>query len=34
VPRGVRFVSALPRSGMNKVLKEELRATVNGAGGQ
>jgi len=26
VPKGVRFVDALPRSGMNKVLKDELRA--------
>jgi len=28
VPRGVRFVDALPRSAMNKVLKDELRAGV------
>jgi len=26
VPRRVRFVDALPMSGMNKVLKDELRA--------
>jgi fatty-acyl-CoA synthase len=28
VPRSVRFVEALPRSGMDKVLKDELRATA------
>ena len=28
VPRQVRFVGALPRSGMDKVLKDELRASV------
>ena len=28
VPKGVRFVDALPRSAMNKVLKDELRASV------
>jgi fatty-acyl-CoA synthase len=28
VPKAVRFVDVLPRSGMNKVLKDELRATV------
>ncbi len=28
VPKEVRFVEALPRSGMNKVLKDELRAVV------
>jgi fatty-acyl-CoA synthase len=28
VPKEVRFVDALPRSGMNKVLKDELRALV------
>jgi len=28
VPKGVRFVDALPRSAMDKVLKDELRATV------
>jgi fatty-acyl-CoA synthase len=27
-PKAVRFVDALPRSGMNKVLKDELRASV------
>jgi len=26
VPKRVRFVEALPMSGMNKVLKDELRA--------
>ena len=29
VPKAVRFVDALPRSGMNKVLKEELRAQLH-----
>ena len=29
VPKGVRFVDALPRSAMNKVLKDELRASVS-----
>jgi fatty-acyl-CoA synthase len=29
VPRAVRFVDALPRSGMNKVLKDELRGLVH-----
>ncbi len=28
VPKSVRFVDALPRSGMNKVLKDELRSLV------
>jgi fatty-acyl-CoA synthase len=28
VPKAVRFVDVLPRSGMNKVLKDELRAAV------
>jgi fatty-acyl-CoA synthase len=28
VPKAIRFVDALPRSGMNKVLKDELRAGV------
>jgi fatty-acyl-CoA synthase len=28
VPREIRFVDALPRSGMNKVLKDELRVRV------
>jgi fatty-acyl-CoA synthase len=28
VPKSVRFVDALPRSAMNKVLKDELRASV------
>jgi fatty-acyl-CoA synthase len=28
VPKEVRFVEALPRSGMNKVLKDELRAVL------
>jgi fatty-acyl-CoA synthase len=28
VPKGVRFVDALPRSGMDKVLKDELRASA------
>jgi fatty-acyl-CoA synthase len=28
VPKAVQFVDALPRSGMNKVLKDELRALV------
>jgi fatty-acyl-CoA synthase len=28
VPKGVRFVDALPRSGMNKVLKDELRSQL------
>jgi fatty-acyl-CoA synthase len=28
VPKEIRFVDALPRSGMNKVLKDELRAAV------
>ncbi|CAN5275273.1 hypothetical protein BH09ACT13_BH09ACT13_16920 [soil metagenome] len=28
VPKGVRFVDELPRSAMNKVLKDELRAGV------
>jgi fatty-acyl-CoA synthase len=28
VPRSVRFVDALPRSGMDKVLKDELRASA------
>jgi fatty-acyl-CoA synthase len=30
VPAAVRFVDALPRSGMDKVLKDELRAQVEG----
>jgi acyl-CoA synthetase (AMP-forming)/AMP-acid ligase II len=25
VPKSIRFVDSLPRSGMNKVLKDELR---------
>ena len=29
VPSGVRFVGALPRSGMNKVQKDELRASID-----
>lgn len=28
VPRQVRFIAALPRSGMNKVLKRELMAAI------
>jgi fatty-acyl-CoA synthase len=28
VPRGVRFVDELPRSGMGKVLKDELRGLI------
>jgi long-chain acyl-CoA synthetase len=28
VPASVRFLDELPRSGMNKVLKDELRAGV------
>jgi fatty-acyl-CoA synthase len=28
VPRGVRFVGELPRSGMGKVLKDELRGVI------
>ena len=28
VPKTIRFVDALPRSGMNKVLKDELRASL------
>jgi fatty-acyl-CoA synthase len=32
IPRSVRFVDALPRSGMNKIAKEELRARAVGEG--
>jgi fatty-acyl-CoA synthase len=28
VPKAIRFVDALPRSGMNKVMKDELRASL------
>jgi len=28
VPKEIRFVDALPRSGMNKVLKDELKVLV------
>ena len=28
VPRGMRFVDELPRSGMGKVLKDELRGLI------
>ena len=28
VPRGVRFLDELPRSGMGKVLKDELRGLI------
>jgi fatty-acyl-CoA synthase len=32
VPKAVRFVDVLPRSGMNKVLKDELRASLEREG--